>query len=431
MSDSLTIEEVGEEFGSNDRFYSEWACGIFANDGCLYVIPFCGTRVLKFDPQTNESNTIGSNLSELRYKWHGSVLCSKHNTIYTVPYASRKVLKVNPNDETTVLIGKDFGNEIMKYMSACYHDGYVYAMPCNAKEILRINTTTDETTTIEGLNLEDYKYSGTVLGDDLCIYGVPYKPGNPVVRYDPKADTSILIDIEGGVIEGCSLCLKVPHDGSIWTIPNDDSEILVIDLPKRTATKVNPDNMYMGGQLSGGTVGEDGNIYILPSGEGQVKRIEPKERKCTKVDRQELSDKFYSGCALGHDGFIYCIPSVRGRLLRIETKANMDHIQIILNQKLWHNAIRLLKDATTHDKNQEQLRWKNKNDDNALFYAIKNNAPLEVIERIVETNYLVLHDLDTATNLLPFLLAATVPDSKLAIVYNLLRFHPGLLHEIL
>jgi len=104
----------------------------------------------------------------------------------------------------------------------------------------------------------DYKWHGGVLGPDGKIYGIP-EDASDILIIDPVAGTAVL-----------------GPDGKIYGMPYNASDILIIDPVAGTATRSD-----MGASLSGsykwygGVLGPDGKIYGMPYSASDILTIDP------------------------------------------------------------------------------------------------------------------------------------------------------------
>jgi hypothetical protein len=121
---------------------------------------------------------------------------------------------------------------------ALAQDNNIYYMPANACWIMRLNPDNDSLSSVgddlgEGSNK---KYSGTVVGNDDFLYGIPYE-ATRIVKFDPtNPDTTSTVgeeiekgwgfDFGNGVLAG---------DGYIYAV-NGASQVLQIDTTVPTAT---------------------------------------------------------------------------------------------------------------------------------------------------------------------------------------------------
>jgi len=440
----VTIQEVGEDIGRGEGW--RWAGGVIANDGCIYCFPYNATRVLKYDPSINRSYLIGHDLGEGKGKWCCGVL-GHGGIIYGIPFSSNRILKIDVTNRTTSFVvggggGCDddhLGNGVLKWMSgAVANDGCMYCMPLSARYILRLDLVTEQISLI-GPDLGEgiWKYSGTVLGVDGCIYGVPAN-ARQVLKYNPMDQTSTFI--------GCtttSICCdddgkRVGEkwrggvralDGNIYGVPYNSDQILCINVKDQSISLVG-DCQLGNRKWDGGTVAEDGCIYFSPYSAYEVLKFDPMDQSTTRMETK-LSGAYakWSGNILGHDGSIYCIPLNAQCILRINVAATIDDIHKIVRQKLWYNARRILEDVSLFPAIKFRALAKvDAVGNNVLYTVLRNNAPLELIKIVVESNYLVLGDLDTVSWLYPFMTAAVHQYSSICVVYEVLRYHPGLMH---
>lgn len=301
-------------------------------------------------------------------------------------------------------------------------------MPFDATRILCLDPVTEETFFVgQDLTSSKAKYGSTVLGEDGCLYGMPYKNLTQVVKYDVDSNITTFID--------CGECstsggLLAPN-GNIYGMPYNDSRILCLHVKEQITSFVSTPIFGLS-QWEGGTLGEDGCIYFVPYSSSNVLKFDPVDHTTTILEpKLKYRESKWVFSVLGHDGHIYCIPSQASYILRINAATSVSNINCILDLKLWNNATNLLKDDTIpHNIKAGALISKN-DEDSALITACKNDAPIQLIKDTVEANYLALSKVDNATGLYPFMLVATFQHSNLGAVYELLRFHPGLLHEFL
>lgn len=430
---AVPIEEVGEDLG---RGGWRWAGGVISRDGCIYCIPYNATRVLKFDPSNGSSCLIGDELGEDKGKWCCGVLGDGY--IYGIPFNSHRVLKIDLTNNNTSFVGCELGSGALKWMSgAIANDGCMYCMPLGARHILQLDVVTEKISFV-GIDLGEgiWKYSGTVLGNDGCIYGVPAN-ARQVLKYNPIDRTCTYI--------GCttaSICCDDGKrgekwrggvralDGNIYGVPYNSDHILCINVNEQSISLVG-DCQLGNRKWDGGTVAEDGCIYFTPYSSTEVLKFDPIDQSATLL-KTKLSGAHakWSGNTLGHDGSIYCIPLNAQLILRINVAATIDKIHDILKLKLWYNARRMLGDSTLSQTIKSQAVAKMDDvGNNVLYTALKNNAPVGLIKIIVESNYLLIGVSDAMSGLYPFMTAAANPDSSMSVVYEVLRYHPGLMHE--
>ena len=163
----------------------------------------------------------------------------------------------------------------------------IYAIPSNAQNILKIDLLTRTTSlmpipaTVTPLS-QSNKWYGGILGDDNCIYGVPYAASG-VLCIDANTDTVELIGEEQFGVQQYNWHggIKHPTNGKIYCFPAHNSHVLTIDsslssedssvsLEDRLALLEIHRAPYDNDDVTrykwlGGSLGADGNIYGMPS----------------------------------------------------------------------------------------------------------------------------------------------------------------------
>lgn len=174
-----------------------WHGGVYCpQNGCIYAFPSHADCVLKIDTtDTKKSGELSLIAIErapydddpvCRYKWLGGCL-GVDNCIYGMPSDANTILKIDPQTNIITTFGclqepndqveKAF-YEKNKYQGGvlCPSNGCIYAIPCNAQQVLKINTnlnTSDGMTLFGSLPATKDKYQGGFLGSDGCIYCIP------------------------------------------------------------------------------------------------------------------------------------------------------------------------------------------------------------------------------------------------------------------
>ena len=298
----------------------KWLRGIFAH-GYLWAIPSWANAVLCVDvdafwgrrpAQPNENGTdIMVHLIPLPpehpeglvWQWHGAGINHEKTAIYCIPSNVPSVLKVDLLTKTTSLIDIDY--DPSKYPN------------------LDLTNCTN-------------KWYGGIVGDDNCIYGIPYRACG-VLQIDCNTDTATLIGPDYGVGQyNWHGGIKV--NGKIYAHPSHADTVLVIDttiktggqqqdsthddqkrvyeLPIHRATyDTDPRKNY---KWLGGTVGLDGNIYCPACDTSAVLKIDTSTDTCRTFGFCGTSkNKWQGGVLSPRDGCIYCIPASGTQVLRI------------------------------------------------------------------------------------------------------------------
>ncbi|KAL7504022.1 hypothetical protein ACHAXN_001722 [Cyclotella atomus] len=196
-----TISLLGE-YGTNQY---NWHGGILAN-GSLYAFPAHAEAVLKIDTAVGLND--GERLSTLpiqrahydldgvaRYKWLGGSMGADGN-VYGMPSDASSILRIDTTTNEVTTFGcveatiNDYSSndsvpEKNKWQGGVLaKDGYIYAVPSNARGILRIDSRPELVTSIAAHdparvsvigNLPDTKdkWQGGFLVGNGSIYGIP------------------------------------------------------------------------------------------------------------------------------------------------------------------------------------------------------------------------------------------------------------------
>ena len=132
-------------------------------------------RVVKFNPLDKSLTEIGPDLGERGYKWRCGARANT-GSIYCTPYFSDHILKINTNDDTVETLDNvelpERGGHLWS-SGALAQDNSIYYMPYSARWIMKLNPDNDTLSRVGGY-LGGDKYCGTVVGNDDCVYGIPY-----------------------------------------------------------------------------------------------------------------------------------------------------------------------------------------------------------------------------------------------------------------
>lgn len=241
----------------------------------------------------------------LRWKFHGGAL-GDDGDVYAVPCNAPGVLRVDTKRGQVSIIGNPalFREKQLWYGAVKAHTGAIYAFPQNAAGVLKVSPD-NENTKVEvfgDLGAGEWKWHGGVFcTTDNCVYGIPNNNAQ-VLRVDPETDDIQLFGdasiIEGGrhrrdgkyKYEGA----VVGTDGNIYCIPGDTEQVLKINVPRAKGQMPSVENM--GPRLSG----DD--------------------------DTNPRSNKWQNGFC-GPDNIIYCVPLTGNGVLRIDIeKQDVDQI---------------------------------------------------------------------------------------------------------
>jgi len=240
--------------------------------------------------------------------WHGAALNSNQTAIYCIPSNAHQVLKVDLNEPRCAFLAIPAESNTSKPSTRATKDVAV----ASATPLSQTN-----------------KWYGGILGNDNCIYGVPYSASN-VLRIDANTDEVTLLGDYGLNKYNWHGGVKSYRNGCIYCFPAHHSEVLKIDTsqscgagerlslvpirrPPYDSDKV---TRY---KWLGGSVGADGNVYGMPSDASSILRIDTENDIATTFGIVSGEKNKWQGGVLSRDGIIYAIPSNAKQILCIDT----------------------------------------------------------------------------------------------------------------
>ena len=256
---------IGPEFDSG---YCKWFGGLYASDGCIYGIPHNERGVLQIDPRTDRVSVLmqedGSPLPPGQWKWHGGLRAG--TKLYGFPNNADDVLVIdcatsieaNSFVPRVYTVEADWGklqsgrhripqDGRYKYLGgALTLDGsFAYLFPCDAEQVLRINTHTDELALV-GCSLLDgeNKFQNGFAGQDGCLYGIPQRSGG-VLRIVPAVFDENGVEVEEDHVDimDCGEDFMGTKDLFEGGVMGNDGAIYCIPLRARACVKVFPHKM--------------------------------------------------------------------------------------------------------------------------------------------------------------------------------------------
>ena len=416
MAEPSLTTIIGDEIQGRYK----WSTFVDGEDGFLYGIPGDARRVVKFNPLDKSFTEIGPDLGRGIYKWLCGVRANNGN-IYCAPWTADHILKINTNDGTVETLDDVELPETGRYLwasGALATDNFIYYMPEYARRIMRLNPDNDSLASVgDDLGQEGGKYSGTVVGKDDCVYGIPSN-ATRIVKFDrTNPDTTSTVGEEAeerfycgnGVLAG---------DGYIYAA-NGYGQVLQIDTTINNFTWIG-DPIDSGNGLGWGDpiVGADKCIYWPPSDANRVLKFDPEAQQLPSLVGDDLGEEClkrhggsnkWNGGALATDGAIYCVPFCSSRVLAIDSFKEFS-ATLQTNMKLYPDELgRLfLKDEECDETFFESSLRKFGGD--KVFKLIEECLPLDA-EWAGANN----------GNLPPFMVAASCDNCATSVIYYLLR----------
>jgi hypothetical protein len=257
-----------------------------------------------------------------------------------------------------------------------------------------------------------YKYSGTVVGNDDCLYSIVPDEATRIAKFDPaNPDTTCTaVGDEAGEWFVCNNGV-LGGDGDVYAA-NRYGQVLQIDTTSSDYTWIGDRILDSGRGRGKGFVGADECIYWLPGGTNQVLKFDPETQQLPSLVGDDLGEGEWWNGALATDGVIYCIPSsATTQILAIDPFKE-------LAMTMQNNII----------KYPQELGWLfAKKDDgcNETFYgSAVRKFGIEKVFKFVVGECLPSDKewVDTHRGNLPlFMVAASCESCTVSIIYHLLR----------
>jgi hypothetical protein len=306
--------------GDEIQGHNKWLAFVDGKNGFFYGIPYCARRVVKFNPLDKSLTEIGPDLGDGACKWECGVRAN-NGRIYCAPYCADHILKIDPIQGTvetlTDIEMPETGNWLWA-SGALAPDNHIYYMPATARRIMRLNPDNDSLSSIgDDLGGGEFKYRGTVVGKDDCLYGIPNLAPR-IVKFDPtNPDTTSSV----GEFEKQLYCGNgvLAGDGYIYAA-SDSGQVLQIDTTINNYTWIG-DPIYSRGPGWGDPIiGADKCVYWPPFYANRVLKFDPETQQLPSLVGDDLGEGYnkWQGGALATDGAIYCIPSSAKQILAID-----------------------------------------------------------------------------------------------------------------
>jgi len=297
MTEPSLTTLIGDEIQGR---YNKWLAFVDGGDGSL--------------------TEIGPDLGEGRYKWRCGVRANT-GSIYCAPYGADHILKIDPIQgtvETLTDIEMPETGRGLWASGALAPDNHIYYMPAFARQIMRLNPDNDSLSSVGDDLGEGYgKYSGTVVGNDEILYGIPYHATH-IIKFDltnPDTTSTVGERINDKCGNGV-LC----GDGDIYAA-NQSGQVLKVDTTNGNYTWIGDKIAEFVGQGWGDPIiGVDKCIYWPSYNANRVLKFDPETQQLPSLVGDDLGEgqKWVGGALLATDGAIYCIPSGATQILTID-----------------------------------------------------------------------------------------------------------------
>lgn len=374
---SYIINNQHNDGGKYKYHQFKWLRGIIHNNNTLFGIP-----------SWSKDGILMVDIREWSKYIDDNPLCSRiidndelsNRFITTIPFPEMStVAPGNDNDEKQ--------QQQQKHYRWAYHGAAmntnstaIYCIPSNARHVLKLDLETLTTSYLdipppplhhqqhqqeqeehEKLLQYSNKWYGGILGDDNCIYGIPYAAGSILCINANTEQVSLLgnfgwnkYNFHGGVKSKLGSIYAFPaHADTVLKIDttvrgqdHDDDNDKISLLPIHRAP-YDQDTVTRYKWL-GGCIGADDNIYGMASDASSVLHIniqndvvttfgciedsDPNRRRSTNVDNvsetttttRYIEKNKFQGGVLARDGYIYALPSNAKGICRIDSRPLTD-----------------------------------------------------------------------------------------------------------
>lgn len=183
-----------------------------------------------------------------------------HTYVHTLQHTTDAVLKIDTATSTVTTIGAPFPpgstgrhrtDGRYKYLGgALGRDSHIYLFPCDADKVLKVNTATDEVTTVGPDFLGENKWQNGFTCEDGAVYAIPQRASGAL---------RILPPVEG--------------DDS-----GEEGEVSVLDCD----AIMGRDGSSTGDKFEGAVMGCDGSVYCIPLRAKRIVKINPARKVLAK-----------------------------------------------------------------------------------------------------------------------------------------------------
>eukprot|EP00941_MAST-03F_sp_MAST-3F-sp1_P004674 g4674.t1 len=275
----------------------KWLGGVSSWDSqYVYGVPGHAKRVLRVTVATGKVDLIGPSFPG-PFKWLRGV--ETPQAAYCLPSNANSILRIDSTHKcTTIDLPKDVWGR-WKWHGGCYIDGKIYAVPCDAKQVLVLDPETDEVTFMGDSFEGRHKWYGGIQAANGAMYCIP-QCAKGVLKVVPKTGEVKIIgnlDLGGGWAfhGGTSAC----NGTVIIGIPSNADQVLKIDTRTDEVKLIGPklssgrhripqDGRY---KYLGSALGIDGNVYMFPCDAERVLCINPETEEVREIGPRFLGTK--------------------------------------------------------------------------------------------------------------------------------------------
>jgi hypothetical protein len=396
----------------------KWSTFVDGGDGFFYGIPYNARRVIKFNPVDKSLTEIGPDFGEGGGKWWCGVLAN-NSSIYCAPFGADHILKIDTIQGTVETLGDIELPETgwcLWASGALATDNNIYYMPACARRIMKLNPDNDSLSSVgddlgDDLGDDDFKYIGTIVGNDDFVYGIPRR-ATRILKFDlcnPGTTSTVGEEYEEGF--GCGNGAVLAGDGYIYAA-NDSGQVLKIDTTINNYTWIGDKIHSRGLGWGDSIVGADKCIYWPPHNANRVLKFDPETQQLPSLvgdDLGEEGDKWEGG-ALATDGVIYCIPYSTNQVLAIDPFKEL--------------AMTLQNNFRQHPQELGRLFAKDRKCDKTFYDSAVRKFGIEKVFALIEECFPLdeeWHATHSSAALPLFMVAASCENCAASVIYYFLR----------
>ena len=323
-SDMFPVNEFSTSEISGSYIFDS-RCGTLSPNGFIYLGSGGTNTITKINPYTNTYSTINV-LSGQFGNW--GACCAENGKIYmlgsTTPNLVLVIDTLN-NDRISYITLTGYNGD--RFRGMVYFNQFVYLIPYNVSDILRINTSDDTfIVDISGINSTNYSigtnsfiFSSGVVGTDGKIYMIPINSSR-VLRFDPvtkivetsPTNLTTSTKFRGGVLAS---------NNKIYCMPAQTNYIGIIDISSFAVNTTSittyidgsgsnvaiPSTGY--GKMWGGILAPSGRVYGIPYNFRflEIDTSNNIARQIFPLTNIDSTIRTYGG-VLAPNGKIYCSP---------------------------------------------------------------------------------------------------------------------------
>ena len=301
-------------------------CGALSPNGFIYFGCGATDKITKINSYTNTYSLIDVSTGGFG-NW--GACCADNGKMYFLSSSSPNrllVIDTLNNDRVSYIILTGYNGDIFRGL--VYFNNFVYLIPYNTSDMLRIDTTTDtfnvdisgiNTTNYPDLSTNNFMFSSGVVGTDGKIYMIPIN-SNVVIRYNPVSKViersptflTTVSKYRGGVLAS---------NGKIYCMPAQTANVGIIDISSFivNTTDISTFRLPNGdisnfpttgyGKMWGGVLVQSGRIYGIPYNFRflEIDTSNNIARQIFPTTAVDSTIRTYGG-VLAPNGKIYCSP---------------------------------------------------------------------------------------------------------------------------